>query len=210
VKDFNIQGDFIVKTINFAVLVFILAVSSNFVFAQTNNSNAQTQVKAVASVDLKQFAGKWFEIARYSNKFQKACVGNTFAEYNLNDLDKIEVVNSCVTKEGTTDKAKGEGKITDKVSNAKLEVRFAPGFLSFLNAVRGDFWIIDLDPNYQFAAVADPKREYLWILSRAPKMNDAIYQDILRRIEVMGFNPNKLAKTPQGIEIVKGAVIQKQ
>jgi apolipoprotein D and lipocalin family protein len=183
---------------------------SNFVSAQQNNSNDQTQVKAVASLDLKRYAGKWFEIARYPNKFQKDCVGNTIAEYALKDGDKVEVLNSCITKNGTTDKAKGEGKITDKVSNAKLEVRFAPGFLSFLSAARGDYWVIDLDANYQYAAVGDPKREYLWILSRAPEMNDATYQSILRRVEVMGFNPGKLVKTPQGVEVIKGAVIRKQ
>ncbi len=198
------------KRINFAVLIIVLMVFSNFVSAQQNNSNDQTQVKAVASLDLKRYAGKWFEIARYPNKFQKDCVGNTIAEYALKDGDKVEVLNSCITKNGTTDKAKGEGKITDKVSNAKLEVRFAPGFLSFLSATRGDYWVIDLDSNYQYAAVGDPKREYLWILSRAPEMNDATYQNILRRVEVMGFNPGKLVKTPQGVEVIKGAVIRKQ
>ncbi|MBA2606909.1 MAG: lipocalin family protein [Acidobacteriota bacterium] len=198
------------KRINFAVLIIVLMGFSNFVSAQQNNSNDQTQVKAVASLDLKRYAGKWFEIARYPNKFQKDCVGNTIAEYALKDGDKVEVLNSCITKNGTTDKAKGEGKITDKVSNAKLEVRFAPGFLSFLSAARGDYWVIDLDANYQYAAVGDPKREYLWILSRAPEMNDATYQSILRRVEVMGFNPGKLVKTPQGVEVIKGAVIRKQ
>lgn len=196
--------------INFAALVIVLMLSSKFAFAQQNDSINQTQVKAVSSVDLKRYAGKWFEIAGYPNKFQRDCVGNTTAEYALKDDNKVEVLNSCITKDGRIDKAKGEGKITDTVSNAKLEVRFAPGFLSFLSAVRGDYWIIDLDSNYQYAAVGDPKREYLWILSRQPEMNDATYQNILRRVEVMGFNPGKLVKTPQGVEAVKGAVIRKQ
>lgn len=198
------------KRINFAALIIVLMLFSKFVFAQQNNSNNQTEVKAVSSVDLKRYAGKWFEIARYPNKFQKDCVGNTTADYALKDGDKIEVLNSCVTKDGRIDKAKGEGKITDKVSNAKLEVRFAPGFLSFLSAIRGEYWIIDLDSDYQYAAVGDPKREYLWILSRQPEMNDATYQNILRRVEVMRFNPGKLVKTPQGVEVIKGAVIRKQ
>ena len=198
------------KRINFAALAVVLILASNFVFAQPNNSNAQTQVKAVASVDLKRFAGKWFEIARFPNKFQKKCVGNITAEYTLKSDNEIEVLNTCLVENGKVDKAKGEGKIADKVSNAKLEVRFAPGFLSFLNAVWGDYWIIDLDSNYQYAAVGDPKREYLWILSRQPEMNDATYQNILRRVEAMNFNPGKLVKTPQGVEIIKGAVIQKQ
>lgn len=198
------------KTINFAALTIALMLSSKFASAQQNNSVNQTQVKAVAAVDLTRYAGKWFEIARYPNKFQKNCVGNVTAEYAMKGGNKIEVLNSCLIENGKIDKAKGEGKISDKISNAKLEVRFAPGFLSFLNGVWGDYWIIDLDPNYQYAAVGDPKREYLWILSREPKMNDATYQNLLRRIEAMNFNPGKLVKTPQGVEIIKGAVIQKQ
>ena len=113
-------------------------------------------------------------------------------------------------KDGKVGKAEGEAKISDESSNSKLDVRFAPKFLSFLSAVWGDYWILDLDENYNYAAVGDPKRENLWILSREPKMNDAVYQNILRRLEKMGFEPGKLVKTPQNVEVVKGAVIERQ
>ena len=187
------------------LLIFPLAVD-----AQQNSVQNQSPVKTVASVDLKRYSGKWYEIARYPNKFQKDCVGNTMATYTLKEKGKIEVLNQCLEKDGTMKDAKGDGKIVDKTTNAKLEVRFAPGILSFIPGVWGDYWIIDLDENYQYAAVGDPKREYLWILSRTPKLNDAAYQNILRRIETMGFNPAKLIKTPQNVEVVKGAVIEKQ
>lgn len=194
------------KTILFAACALILWSSAN-ASAQTKK---QPELKTVAAVDLKRYSGKWFEVARYPNKFQKQCVGNTTATYNLQPNNTIEVINECVTKDGTVDTAKGKARIADESSKAKLEVRFAPSVLSFISSVWGDYWIIDLDENYNYAVVGDPKREYFWILSRAPEMNDATYQNILRRAEEKGFNPAKVIKTPQKVAVVKGAVIEKQ
>lgn len=194
------------KAVWFLFIPTIIAVSAIIVKAQTNKNDLPT----VSKVDLKRYTGKWFEIARYPNKFQKKCVGNTTAMYTMKSDGKLEVVNECLEKGGTISNAKGEAKIVDRASNAKLEVRFAPSFLSFIPAVWGDYWIIDLDENYQYSVVGDPKREYLWILSRKPEMDDKTYQNILRRVEKLGFNPGKLSKTPQNTEAVKGAVVDKQ
>lgn len=195
------------KKYRLITLLSVFAAMTLTIFAQSKNQNS---LATVGTVDLKQYSGKWFEIARYPNKFQKQCVGNTTATYTVKNNDKVEVLNQCVKKDGTVDDAKGEARIVDKKSNAKLEVRFAPKVLSFIPAVWGDYWIIDLDENYKYAAIGDPKREYFWILSREAEMNDATYQNILRRAEAKGFNPAKVVKTPQNIDIVKGAVIEKQ
>lgn len=184
----------------------IIAVFGVSAFAQ---KKTESELKTVPSVDLKRYSGKWYEFARYPNKFQDQCVGNTSATYTIKKDNKIEVLNECVKNNGMIDKAKGEAKIVDKNSNAKLKVRFAPKFLSFISAVWGDYWIIDLDENYNYVAIGDPKREYFWILSREPKLDDAIYQNILRRAEDKGFNPAKVIKTPQNVETLKGAVIEK-
>lgn len=187
------------------LLLILQVFMTAFVFGQD-----QAELKTVQNVDLKQYSGKWFEIARYPNKFQEKCVGNTTATYTIKENNKIEVLNECLEKDGKVDSAKGKAKIVDEATNAKLEVRFAPAFLSFLPQVWGDYWIIDLDESYNYAAIGDPNREYFWILSRKPEMNDAIYQSILRRAEEKGFNPAKVYKTPQNVEVVKGEVIQKQ
>ena len=192
--------------------VIILAALS-LIFSAVGAVSAQTKdqkpLTTVASVDLKQYSGKWFEIGRYPNKFQKECVGNTTATYTIKNEKSLEVVNQCLKQNGTVLDAKGKARIVDKTTNAKLEVRFAPSALSFISAVWGDYWIIDLDEKYQYAVVGDPKREYLWILSRTPEMSDAVYQNILRRLETLGFNPAKIMKTPQKLEIIKGSVIEK-
>ena len=170
----------------------------------------QADVTTVPFVDLKKYAGKWYEIARYPFKYQKQCVGNTTATYSIRSADRIEVLNQCVTKDGSTDSANGAAKVADKKTNAKLKVRFAPSILSFIPGVWGDYWILDLDKDYKYVAVGDPDRKYLWILSRDPKMPDAVYQDMLRRLEKQGFNPGKLERTAQNVEVIKGAVIERQ
>ncbi len=166
------------------------------------------ELTTVPSVDLNKYSGVWYEIAKYPNKFQKDCVGNTTATYTLKGEGKLEVLNKCLQENGTMKDAKGAGKIADKTTNAKLKVRFAPGFLSFIGAVWGNYWIIDLGENYDYAVIGEPKREYLWILSRKQDMSDALYQEILRRVEDKGYNPAKLIKTPQHLDSIRGGTIE--
>ena len=174
-------------------------------FFSPSEAHAQTgAVTAVSSVDLKRYSGKWFEIAKLPTKFQKECVGNTTATFNTMRRDgQIEVLNSCLQKNGKLDQRRGQAKVVDAGTNAKMKVSF-PKFSS------GSYWIVDLDPNYQYAVVGHPERDFLWILSRTPEMNDALYQQILRKIEKMGFEPNRLVKTPQNVEMLKGSVVVKQ
>jgi apolipoprotein D and lipocalin family protein len=198
-----------VKKFILTALLPALLLISGTAAAQKTNSGNQVKEATVASVDLNQYSGKWFEIARYSNKSQKNCIGNTTMTYTLKEEGKIGVLNECLKKDGTVIDAKGEAKIVDKTTNAKLQMRFAPG-LAFLSMSWDDYWIIDLDEKYQYAAVGDKDHKNLWILSRTPKLSDAAYQNILRRVEALGYKPGKLVKTPQNIEVVKGAVIEKQ
>ena len=188
-----------------AITVFVLA-SSETLFGQ---KNANAALQSVPSVDLTRYAGKWYEIGKYPNRFQKQCVANTVATYTVKPNGKIEVRNECLLKDGKTETAIGEAKVADKKTNSKLKVRFAPSALSFLPFVWANYWIIDLDPEYGYVAIGEPKRQYFWILSRKPSMNDAQYQNILRRAESMGFSPAKVEKTPQNADVLKGTVIIK-
>ncbi len=176
-----------------------------FGFCVLNPPSAAAQqgaVTAVSSVDLKRYSGQWFEIAKLPAKFQKQCIGNTTATFSTLKQDgEMEVLSRCLVKNGKTEEARGALKASDG-TNAKMKVSF-PKFSS------DEFWIIDLDSNYQYTAVGGANRDYLWILSRTPQIDDATYQQILRRIETMGFNPNKLIKTSQKVEMLKGTVVEK-
>lgn len=176
---------------SFFVVIFFLLTFCTSVSAQ------KKPVTAVASLDLQKYAGTWYEIARYPNKFQRKCAGNVTVAYTRKPNGDVEVRNQCMGTNGITEASNTNAKVTDKTTNSKMKGGW------------GDHWVIDLDPNYQYAAVSDSKGENLWILGRTAKMTDTVFQGILRRIETMGFNPGKVARTPQNVEVVKGNVIAK-
>jgi apolipoprotein D and lipocalin family protein len=144
----------------------------------------------VRQVDLNRYAGTWYEIARYPNRFQKKCDSDTKAMYLLRDDGSVGVLNSCRKSDGTITSNKGTAKVVDPATNAKLKVTF---FWPF----SGDYWIIDLAPDYSYAVVGEPSRKYLWILSRTPQMDDATYREITERIRFLGYDPAHLMKTKQ-------------
>jgi apolipoprotein D and lipocalin family protein len=159
-------------------------------FMGTNLSSASTApLTTVDHVDLNRYAGKWYEIARYPNRFQRKCQSDTTATYTIRADGKVQVVNACREKDGKITTASGTAKVVDFTTNAKLKVTF---FWPFY----GDYWIIGLSPDYQYAIVGEPERRYLWILSRTPTMGETTYQELLRRVESLGYQPGNLIKTP--------------
>jgi apolipoprotein D and lipocalin family protein len=158
--------------------------------------------KTVPSVDLQRYAGQWFEIARFPNRFQRDCSGDVVVSYTVRPDGRLNVDNRCRKTDGSTDRAAGVARLaTDDGSNSKLEVRFAPAWLSFLPAVWGDYWIVGLDAGYQLAVVGSPNREYLWVLSRNPAPPEA---DLTRMIEIaraQGFDVTRLERTSQSGQV---------
>ena len=69
--------------------------------------------------------------------------------------------------------------------------------VTFFKPFYGNYWIIDLAPDYSYAVVGEPSRKYLWILSRSPQMDAETYSEITQRVQKLGYNPAKLIKTPQ-------------
>ena len=151
----------------------------------------------IASVDVPRYMGVWYEIAKYPNRFQKTCISNTSAQYSPRTDGSLRVVNRCLDGEGQVKEVEGQARQIGNATSPKLEVRFAPAWLSFLPFVWGDYWVIDLDANYQLAAVSEPKREFLWILSRTPVVDSKIYDELLVRLEGKGFDLKRLEKSKQ-------------
>ncbi len=148
-------------------------------------------LRTVPHVDLARYAGTWYEIANYPQRFQKGCTGTT-ATYTLRPDGTVEVLNRCAlgSLDGRLKEAKGRAKVVDRRSNAKLEVTF---FWPF----RGDYWVIDLGREYEYAVVGHPSRKYLWILSRTPTMAPDVYEGILERLRAQGYDPGRLVRTLQ-------------
>jgi apolipoprotein D and lipocalin family protein len=163
----------------FKLLTVLLSIVS--LYAQ------QSSPKTVDYVDLKKYVGLWYEIAKIPNRFQSQCVKGTTAKYTLNENGEIDVINSCIDEDNETDDANGLARVVDKKTNAKLEVSFVSffGWRPFW----GDYWIIGLDENYQWAIVGTPNRKYGWILSRTPKLEAEILDKIFSILKEQGYNP---------------------
>lgn len=148
-------------------------------------------LETVDSVDLDKYAGKWYEIASYPQRFQEGCHCTT-ATYTLSKKGYIIVENRCNrdSVDGVESYIKGKAFVTPNSNNAKIKVQF---FWPF----RGKYWIIDLAEDYSYAVIGHPNREYLWILSRSPEMENSVFEKICVRITQQGFDLNRLKKTTQ-------------
>lgn len=154
--------------------------------------------RTVEQVDLERYMGTYYEIARFPNRFQKQCAGDVTATYALRPDGRIDVTNRCRLADGSMDEARGVARRAGKdTSNARLEVRFAPAFLSLLPQVWGDYWILGLGPDYSYAVVGSPDRDYLWVLSRTPQLNDDVYRQAVAIAESNGYDVQRLERTAQ-------------
>jgi uncharacterized protein YbjT (DUF2867 family)/lipocalin len=165
---------------------------------QPATARAQTPapVRTVPLVALDRYAGDWFEIARFPNRFQRRCVGDVRASYARRPDGHLDVVNRCRTADGQTE-ARGVAHVVDERTFARLKVRFAPAWLSWLPLVWGDYWIIGLAADYSWAVVGEPKRNYLWILARAPHLDDESTAAARAAARASGFDVGRLVPTPQ-------------
>ncbi len=163
-------------------------------FLLLGRAQANEPLETVKHVDLAKYLGVWYEIASFPAPFQKDCAAAK-ATYTLRDDGDINVLNECRDKtlEGKPRTANGKAWVVDTETNAKLKVRF---FWPF----SGNYWVIDLGADYEFAVVSEPKRRYLWILSRKRQMPEEAYQGILNRLKERGFDLAPLNKTLQPIE----------
>ncbi len=161
-------------------------------------SASEANLTTQQNVNLNRYAGVWYEQARLPNRFQSDCVGEVKAEYTLQDDDSIKVVNQCVKEDGSRKEAKAQGRLSKRFippDTARLEVRFAPRWLSWLPAVWGDYWIIKLEGDYQYSLVGTPDRKYLWVLSRAKNADPAIVNRLLDYAGTQGFPVQHVIKT---------------
>ncbi|MDT8409991.1 MAG: lipocalin family protein [Wenzhouxiangellaceae bacterium] len=161
---------------------------------------ADEKLELVDTVDLERYQGRWFEIARLPNRFQNSCDGNVSADYRLKQDGRIEVVNRCRSEHGGFNEVIGEARRPSPEDPARLEVRFAPRWLSWLPLVWGDYQIMALSDDYQWAMVGAPSRKYLWILARRPSLPETRIEALLAEAERQGFDTDELIRTPQAVE----------
>jgi apolipoprotein D and lipocalin family protein len=161
---------------------------------------AETQAppQTVPAVDLSQYMGKWYEIAAIPMFFERQCVANTTAEYAQLVSGEVSVFNSCEKANGKRQSAVGQGKVVDTPSNAKLKISFLNlPLLGWQFWASGDYWIIDLAPDYSTALIGHPNRKYGWILARTPQLSTPTLNSLSQKLSQQGYNPCDFITMPQ-------------
>ncbi|XP_020209193.1 temperature-induced lipocalin-1 [Cajanus cajan] len=158
---------------------------------------AENELKVVRGLDLQRYTGRWYEIASFPSFFQPRNGENTRATYTLNEDGTVHVLNETwsngkrVSIEGSAYKA------DPKSDEAKLKVKFyVPPFLPIIPVV-GNYWVLYVDDDYQYALIGEPTRKYLWILCRKTHLEDEIYNQLLEKATTEKYDVSKLHKTPQ-------------
>jgi apolipoprotein D and lipocalin family protein len=148
-------------------------------------------MKTVPSVDLNRYQGQWYEVARLPLRWENKCASDVTATYTLRPDGKIDVFNRCRKKDGSFTDSHGTARLAHKDGpNSQLKVTF---FWPF----SGDYWILDLDPDYRWAIVGTPNKKYLWILSRSSTLEKQTLDNLLIEARQLGFDTTKLIYTVQ-------------
>lgn len=168
-----------------------LIISILFLISCTKTNSQMIDKTTVKELDLNRYLGTWYEIARFPHSFEKNLVGVT-ATYSLRDDGKIEVLNQGFkyTLDGEKSRAVGKAKIPNMLEPGKLKVAFFWIFYA-------DYFVLELDENYQYAMIGSSSDKYFWILCRTPQMDSTTYEMLLEKARKRGYNLDKLYKVPQ-------------
>lgn len=150
------------------------------------SSNLTVDNSVTGELNLEKFLGMWYEVARFDHSFER---GLSFckAQYNLREDGKVDVLNTGI-KDGKAKEAKGKAKLTDNPRILRV---------SFFGPFYGDYRIMLLDDDYQWVLVGGSSDDYLWILSRTPKLDDAVRETVLSEAIRRGYDVSKLVWVEQ-------------
>jgi apolipoprotein D and lipocalin family protein len=147
--------------------------------------------RTVERLELERYLGTWYEIASFPSWFQRNCVA-TQATYSRTDDGRVRVENACREKtfSGDWNGIEGVAWPAEPGDFTRLKVQF-------FWPMRGDYWVLALDPDYRWALVGHPNREYLWVLSRTRAIEEPRYAEIVALAQSQGYDVTKLRRTLQ-------------
>lgn len=151
----------------------------------------------VEKLELDKYLGVWYEVARKPMYFQNKCDRDVSATYTLNENGNIGVDNRCYTKDGQLNQSIGEAFIQNAPFNTKLKVSFLPESVRWLPVGRGDYWVLKIDDAYQTVLVGEPRRRYLWVLSRSAQPDQAVVKEYLDYAQSIGYDIGDVIHTKQ-------------
>lgn len=157
-------------------------------------------LQPVPALEVKPYLGRWYQVAYYPNFFQRQCISDTSATYRDRGDGTLEVLNRCRTASGQFDQALGMARPVEGSSRldqgwlkpAQLQVSFLPAWLRWTGVGWGDYWVIDRPDHGRYAIVSEPRRQFLWVLSRTPALSAADRQIVRARLLELGFDLERL------------------
>ena len=159
---------------------------------------AQTKpLKTVEKLELDKYLGVWYEVARKPLYFQNKCDRDVTATYTLNENGNVAVDNRCYSKDGSLNQSIGEAFVQNAPFNSKLKVSFLPDAIRWLPVGRGDYWVLKIDDDYQTVLVGEPRRKYMWVLSRSPQPDQAVVKEYLEYAKSVGYDVGDVIHTKQ-------------
>jgi apolipoprotein D and lipocalin family protein len=171
-----------------AVLLILTLALAGCVSGPSGNASVPQPAKAV---ELERYLGRWYELARYENRFERGCEGVT-AEYSKRPDGMIAVLNTCRAgaPDGKARAAEGRAKVVEGSDGAKLKVAFFGPFF-------GDYWVLDRADDYSWAIVGEPSGKFLWILSRDPSPGQAVIDGHIARAGALGYDTAMIRRVAQ-------------
>lgn len=176
-----------------SVTAFAQSPSSPAAPAPAPTASAPAPLQSLPTLEVPPYMGVWYQVALFPNVFQRQCVSDTTATYRQLPDGTVEVKNRCRTADGRMDEALGQARPTGTLTGttlapARLEVSFLPAWLRWLPVGWGRYWVIQLAEDGRYAVISEPTREYLWILSRQPRLSPADEAAIRSRLAQQGFS----------------------
>ncbi|RZT92284.1 apolipoprotein D and lipocalin family protein [Advenella incenata] len=177
-------------------IIFYIAVVTALAGCASSDPVLPTQ----ANIDVNKYTGTWYEQARLPNSFQRDCASDVQADYTLQPGNTIKVLNQCKQKDGSVKTAQAEGRLAVQSTApdfSKLQVRFAPRWMSWLPMVWGDYWIMKIHGDYKYSLVGTPNRQFLWVLSREKQADQRVVNELLAYAANHGFAVQDVTRTLQ-------------
>lgn len=142
-------------------------------------------VVPVTGFEVNRYLGKWYEVGRIDNRFEKGLI-NTTAQYALNDDGSLNVLNSGIdNKTGRFKHASGTAKFMKDTYVGALKV-------SFFGPFYGGYNIVDLDEDYRWAVVIGSSRDFFWVLSRTVEIPETVKERAIKIASEAGIDPSKI------------------
>ncbi|WP_318527326.1 lipocalin family protein [Ruegeria aquimaris] len=173
-----------------AALAAVFALAASVAGAETYRDRS-VAINAVSALDIDRYLGRWYEIARFPNRFEEGCVGVT-ADYALRDDGQVSVTNTCRkgALDGPVTTAEGVARVEGP---GKLSVTFVP----WLPFARGDYWVLYIDGGYTVAAIGTPRGKTGWILAREPRIGADMRARAEAALTANGYDTSKLIDVAQ-------------